>query len=60
MSGEMLVAAVAGAIYLGEQLTVMQWLGGVMILVAIIIIQIAPMIYAVSARNAMDKAQRVL
>ena len=60
MSGEMLVAAVAGAIYLGEQLSLMQWLGGVMILAAIIIIQIAPMIYATNARNAMDKAQRVL
>ena len=60
MSGEMLVAAVAGALYLGEHLTAMQWFGGLMILVSIITVQIAPMIYAVSARKAMSEAPRVL
>ncbi len=45
MSGEMLVAAIAGAVYLDEQLNAMQWLGGAMILVAILIVQLVPLMF---------------
>jgi drug/metabolite transporter (DMT)-like permease len=55
MSAEMLVAAIAGAVYLGERLTTMQWAGGMMILSAIIITQVAPMIYAASVRRSAEK-----
>ena len=52
MSGEMLVAAIAGAVYLGEQLNAMQWLGGVMILVAILVVQLVPLLPQMKGRTA--------
>ncbi|MBP7081768.1 MAG: DMT family transporter [Rhodocyclaceae bacterium] len=51
MSAEMLVAAIAGAIYLGERLTSIQWTGGILILVSIMISQLAPMIYVANERR---------
>ena len=55
MSAEMLVAAIAGAVYLGERLTSTQWAGGLLILVSIMISQLAPMIYTASGRRAAAK-----
>lgn len=52
MSAEMLVAAIAGAVYLGERLTTIQWAGGMLILVSIMISQLAPMIHSVSVRRS--------
>ena len=43
ISGEMLVAAIAGAWVLGERLGATQWLGGGLILVAIILVQLLPL-----------------
>lgn len=43
ISGEMLVAAIAGALMLGERLGPSQWLGGFLILAAIILVQLLPM-----------------
>ena len=57
MSAEMLIAAIAGAVYLGERLTSIQWAGGLMILSAIMVTQIAPMFYA--AANRRSDEQRV-
>lgn len=45
ISGEMLVAAVAGAWVLGERLGPGQWLGGCLILAAIILVQLLPLVY---------------
>lgn len=45
MSAEMLVAAVAGAIMLGERLMTLQWVGGLLILASIILVQLLPMIF---------------
>ena len=55
MSAEMLVAAIAGAVYLGERLTSTQWAGGLLILVSIMISQLVPMFATATARRAAAK-----
>lgn len=43
LSSEILFAAMAGALYLGERLTLIQLIGGVVIFVCILAVQLAPM-----------------
>jgi len=45
LSSEILFAAVAGAIYFGERLTVMQWSGGLLIFACILAVQLAPLLH---------------
>jgi drug/metabolite transporter (DMT)-like permease len=44
LSSEILFAAIAGAMYLGERLSLLQWLGGSLIFIAMLGVQLVPLL----------------
>ncbi|MGI9133941.1 MAG: DMT family transporter [Rhodoferax sp.] len=56
LSSEILFAAIAAALYLGERLNAIQWLGGAMIFACIVAVQIAPLVWRDQAQSGMPDA----